>query len=258
MIETYSTSFQRLQNILNELREKCPWDKKQTIQTLRPLSIEEVYELADAIDANDWQGVKEELGDIMLHLFFYERIAREQGQFTMADVLENVCNKLVHRHPHIYGNVIADDEEQVSKNWEQLKLKEGKKSVLAGVPKGLPAMVKALRIQNKAKQVGFEWDTAKQVLAKVHEELAELKTELDAPIIDTDKAESEFGDVLFSLVNYARFLNIDPEKALEKTNKKFMQRFTKMEEKVWAEHKDMNSMSLEELDAIWNLVKKVE
>jgi XTP/dITP diphosphohydrolase len=255
---TYTTSFQRLHNILNELREKCPWDKKQTIQSLRPLSIEEVYELADAIDANDWQGVKEELGDILLHIFFYERIAREQNQFTMADVVANVCNKLVHRHPHIYSNVVADDEEQVSKNWEQLKLKEGKKSILAGVPKGLPAMVKALRIQNKAKQVGFEWDNASQVLAKVNEELAELQTELDAPMIDIEKVESEFGDVLFSMVNYARFLNIDPEKALEKTNKKFMNRFIKMEEKVWADHKDMNAMNLEELDEIWNQVKKGE
>jgi XTP/dITP diphosphohydrolase len=258
MQPTYSTSFNRLQNILNELREKCPWDKKQTIQTLRPLSIEEVYELADAIDANDWDGVKEELGDILLHIFFYERIAREQNQFTMADVVANVCNKLVHRHPHIYSNVIADDEEQVSKNWEQLKLKEGKKSILAGVPKGLPAMVKALRIQNKAKQVGFEWDTAAQVYDKVIEELEELQVELFATDIDQEKVESEFGDVLFSMVNYARFLNIDPEKALEKTNKKFMNRFAKMEEKVWADNNDMNTMSLEQLDALWNQVKKVE
>jgi MazG family protein len=253
---SYSTSFARLENILNELREKCPWDKKQTIQTLRPLSIEEMYELADAIDANNWQDVKEELGDLLLHIFFYVKIATEQEQFAMADVIEHVCNKLVHRHPHIYSDVIANDEEQVSKNWEKLKLQEGKKSILAGVPKGLPAMVKAIRIQSKAKQVGFEWDTANQVLDKVNEEMLELQQEIDAQRPNADLMESEFGDVLFSLVNYARFLNIDPEKALEKTNKKFMHRFTEMEKIVWADNKQMDQLSLTDLDAIWNIVKK--
>jgi MazG family protein len=253
----YSNSFERLQQIMNDLREKCPWDKKQTIETLRPLSIEEIYELADAIDKNDWQGIKEEMGDILLHLFFYERIAREQNQFTMPDVIEAICNKLVHRHPHIYSNVVAEDEEQVSKNWEKLKLQEGKKSLLAGVPIGLPAMVKALRIQNKARQVGFEWENADQVLDKVNEELQELQDELNAEKIEQDKVESEFGDILFSLVNYARFLDVDPEKALEKTNKKFISRFQKMEETVWADNQEMNSLSLQELDTIWNKVKQI-
>lgn len=253
----YSNSFERLQHIMDDLREKCPWDKKQTIETLRPLSIEEIYELADAIDNNDWQGIKEEMGDLLLHMFFYERIAREQNQFTMQDVIEAICNKLVHRHPHIYSNVVAEDEEQVSKNWEKLKLQEGKKSLLAGVPRGLPAMVKALRIQNKAKQVGFEWENADQVYAKVNEELQELQDELNEEVIEQEKVESEFGDILFSLVNYARFLDIDPEKALEKTNKKFISRFQKMEETVWAENQDMKNLSLQELDEIWNKVKQI-
>jgi MazG family protein len=255
-MENYATSLQRLSDILNELRDKCPWDKKQTIDTLRPLTIEEVYELADAIDQHDWQSLKEELGDILLHILFYVKIAKEQNQFELADVLEHVCNKLVHRHPHIYSDVVAETEEQVSKNWEQLKLKEGKKSLLAGVPKGLPAMVKAVRIQSKAKQVGFEWETAEQVYDKVNEELQELQDELNAPKVDTDLVESEFGDVLFSLVNYARFLNIDPEKALEKTNRKFMNRFQKMEAVVWENNQDMQKLSLPEMDAIWNQVKK--
>lgn len=253
----YSNSFERLQHIMDDLREKCPWDKKQTIETLRPLSIEEIYELADAIDKNDWQGIKEEMGDLLLHMFFYERIAREQNQFRMQDVIEAICNKLVHRHPHIYSNVVAEDEEQVSKNWEKLKLQEGKKSLLAGVPRGLPAMVKALRIQNKAKQVGFEWENADQVYAKVNEELQELQDELNEEVIEQEKVESEFGDILFSLVNYARFLNVDPEKALEKTNKKFISRFQKMEETVWAENQDMKNLSLQELDEIWNKVKQI-
>jgi MazG family protein len=255
-MEDYHNSIQRLQHILDELREKCPWDKKQTIHTLRPLSIEEMYELADAIDAQNWQDIKEELGDLMLHILFYVKIAQEQHQFALADVLETVCNKLVHRHPHIYSNVVAETEEQVSKNWEKLKLQEGKKSILAGVPKGLPAMVKALRIQSKAKQVGFEWDTANQVYQKIEEELQELQHELNAQEVNPDLVESEFGDVLFSMVNYARFLNIDPEKALEKTNKKFMNRFVKMEKIVWDNNKDMHQLSLTELDEIWNTVKK--
>jgi MazG family protein len=254
----YAQSFERLKNIMDTLREQCPWDMKQTIATLRPLSIEEVYELTDAIDKNDWTGIKEELGDVMLHLFFYAKIAEEQNQFKMQDVLETICNKLVHRHPHIYDNVVAQTEEQVKQNWEKLKMQEGKKSLLAGVPQSLPAMIKALRIQEKVKQVGFEWETTSQVKAKLYEELQELQAELDAPEIDFVKMEQEFGDVLFSMVNYARFLKIDPEQALEKTNKKFMRRFEKMEAEVWGANADMSKMSLEELDAIWNKVKQIE
>ncbi len=252
----YSQSFERLGAILNQLREQCPWDKKQTIQTLRPLSIEEVYELAGAIDANDWQGVKEELGDLLLHIFFYERLAREENKFTMQDVLESISNKLVHRHPHIYSNVQAETEEQVTKNWEKLKLQEGKKSLLAGVPAALPAMMKALRMQIKSAQVGFEWDNTEQVYEKVEEELAELKYELAQPTIDQQKVEDEFGDVLFSLVNYARFIQVDPEKALERTNQKFMSRFKQVEKTVWANNQNMADLSLQELDAIWNQVKQ--
>jgi MazG family protein len=254
----YANSFLRLKNIMDVLREQCPWDKKQTIQSLRILTLEEVYELADAIDNNNWQELKEELGDVLLHLFFYTKIAEEQKQFTMQDVLQTICNKLVHRHPHIYENVEANDEETVKKNWENLKLQEGKKSLLAGVPKGLPAIVKAFRIQEKVKQVGFEWENTMQVKAKLDEELQELQEELEAQEIDQEKVEQEFGDVLFSMINYARFLKIDPEKALEKTNQKFMNRFKKMEENVWQENKEMNNMSLEELDEIWNKVKKIE
>jgi MazG family protein len=251
----YHNSFERIKNIMDDLRTQCPWDMKQTIETLRPLSIEEVYELADAIDAKDFKGIKEEVGDILLHLFFYVKIAEEQQQFTMADVLETICNKLIHRHPHIYDNVDAADEEQVKKNWEQLKIKEGRKSLLGGVPKALPAMIKAVRIQEKAKQVGFEWETTDQVRAKVHEEINELDAELNAATIDQQKVEDEFGDILFSMVNYARFLNVDPEIALERTNKKFIDRFQKMEQAVWANNLNMNDLSLEELDAIWNKVK---
>jgi MazG family protein len=254
----YHQSFQRLQSIMSELREKCPWDKKQTIHTLRQLSIEEVYELADAIDQNDYQGIKEELGDLLLHIFFYTKIGEEQNEFTIGDVIEYVSNKLVHRHPHIYSDLEVEDEEQVKKNWENLKLQEGKKSLLAGVPKSLPAIVKAMRIQEKSKQVGFEWDNTQQVKAKLFEELDELEAELIAPVIDQEKVEQEFGDVLFSMVNYARFLGIDPEKALEMTNKKFMHRFAKMEEIVWAKNQNMNELNLEQLDAIWNTVKKAK
>jgi MazG family protein len=255
---SYANSFLRLKNIMDVLREQCPWDRKQTIQSLRILTLEEVYELADAIDNNNWQELKEELGDVLLHLFFYTKIAEEQKQFTMQDVLQTICNKLVHRHPHIYENVEAADEETVKKNWGNLKLQEGKKSLLAGVPKGLPAIVKAYRIQEKVKQVGFEWENTMQVKAKLEEELQELQHELNASEIDQEKVEQEFGDVLFSMINYARFLKIDPEKALEKTNQKFMNRFKKMEENVWLDNKEMNKMSLTELDEIWNKVKKIE
>ncbi|MFP5042136.1 nucleoside triphosphate pyrophosphohydrolase [Parasediminibacterium sp. JCM 36343] len=256
MQQPLSDSFLGLVKIMDELREKCPWDKKQTIQTLRPLTIEESYELADAITDEDWQGIKEELGDVLLHILFYSKIGTEQGQFTLQDVIEGISKKLIHRHPHIYGDVVVADEEDVKRNWEQLKLKEGKgkKSVLEGVPKALPAVVKATRIQEKAKQVGFEWDNKEDVWKKVEEEIAELHeaiAEQDHPHI-----EEEFGDVLFSLVNYARFLNIDAEGVLEKTNLKFINRFQKMEAMAALQGKNLAGMTLTEMDALWNEVKK--
>jgi MazG family protein len=251
---TVSDAFLRLVKIMDELREQCPWDKKQTIQTLRQLTIEETYELADAITENDFKGIREEIGDLMLHLLFYARIAREQQQFTLEEALHAVCDKLVSRHPHIYGNVSVKDEEDVKQNWEKLKLKEGKTSVLAGVPVSLPSMVKALRLQEKAKQVGFEWDDREQVWHKVEEEIAELKEAITGS--DQERIEDEFGDVLFSMVNYARFLNVDPENALERTNKKFIQRFSRMEQEALKTGKPLSEMSLEEMDAIWNSIKK--
>ena len=251
-----SDSFLQLVQIMDDLREKCPWDRKQTIQTLRHLTIEETYELTDAITAEDWQGIKEELGDIMLHLLFYSKIGAEQGQFTLQDVLEGISKKLIHRHPHIYGDVTVNDEEDVKRNWEQLKLKEGKgkKSVLGGVPKSLPAMVKATRIQEKAKQVGFEWDNKEDVWKKVEEEMAELHEAIAEG--DTPHIEEEFGDVLFSLINYARFLNIDAEGVLEKTNVKFINRFQQMESMAKEKEKNLADMSLAEMDELWNEVKK--
>lgn len=250
----YKENFERLVNIMDDLREKCPWDKKQTIQTLRQMTIEETYELADAITDKDWDGIKEELGDILLHVLFYARIAKEQNQFTLNDVLESICNKLIVRHPHIYGDVKVNDEEDVKKNWEKIKLKEGKASVLSGVPVSLPAVVKATRIQEKAKQVGFEWKQKEDVWLKVEEEMQELQQAVNNN--NSAEVEEELGDVLFSLVNYARFLNTDAENALEKTNKKFINRFTKMEAAAKAEGKNLYDMSLEEMDAIWNIVKK--
>ncbi len=211
-------AFGRLLDIMDELREKCPWDRKQTIESLRNLTIEETYELADAIADKDMDMLKEELGDLLLHIVFYAKIGTEQNAFTMAEVINEECEKLIHRHPHIYGDVSAESEEEVKKNWENLKLKEGKKSVLGGVPRSLPAMVKAYRIQEKAKQVGFEWDTRDQVWEKVDEEMQELKQFATAEKLDKDKVEDEFGDVLFSLINYARFLDIDPEIALERSS----------------------------------------
>jgi len=250
----YIKNFERLVTIMNELREKCPWDKKQTIQTLRSMTIEETYELADAITEEDWQEIKEELGDILLHIIFYARIATEQNRFTLNDVLETICNKLIIRHPHIYGDTIVNDDEDVKRNWEKIKLSEGKSSVLSGVPVSLPAVVKAARIQEKAKQVGFEWKNTEDVWLKVEEEMTELH---EAVKNQNPKAvEDEFGDVLFSLVNYARFLNIDAENALEQTNKKFIQRFTRMEMIAKEEGKNLYDMSIEEMDAIWNIVKK--
>src|SRR6476620_12639046 len=213
-----------LVRIMNELREKCPWDKKQTIHTLRQQTLEATYELTDAITESDWSGIKEELGDLMLHLVFYAKIGTEQNQFTLEEVLDGICKKLIRRHPHIYGDVQVANEEEVKQNWEKLKLKEGKSSVLSGVPKSLPALVKAMRLQEKAKQVGFEWEAKEQVWEKVEEELSELQQAVKEK--DDNAIEDEFGDVLFSLINYARFLHLDAENALERTNKKFMQRFT--------------------------------
>jgi len=244
-------AFQRLLTIMDELREKCPWDRKQTFESLRNLTIEETYELADAILDKDIEGIKEELGDLMLHMVFYAKIAEEKNAFNIADAMNEVCEKLINRHPHIYGDVVADDEEAVKKNWEQLKLQEGKKSVLGGVPKSLPAMVKAYRMQEKTAQVGFEWDNAEQVWEKVEEEIAEFKETLVNQESQARK-EEEFGDILFSLINYARFQNIDPETALERINQKFKKRFEYIEANA---PKSMEEMSLEEMDALWNEAK---
>ena len=245
--------FLRLVEIMDELREKCPWDREQTIETLRHMTIEETYELADAITENDWKGIKEELGDLLLHIVFYSRIAKEQQQFTLEEVIKGVSEKLITRHPHIYGDVKADNEEDVKKNWEKIKLKEGKKSVLSGVPVSLPATVKAVRLQEKARQVGFEWENKEQVWQKVEEETNELHAAVAKG--EGDKIEDEFGDLVFSLINYARFLRIDPENALERTNKKFIDRFTKMETEALKRSKSLNEMTLEEMDAIWNTIK---
>lgn len=252
----YSGSLERLQNILNELREKCPWDKKQTIHSLRTQTIEELYELTDVIIAEDWKGIKEELGDLLLHILFYSKIGAEQGQFTLSDVIASVSNKLVSRHPHIYDHVSVEDDSEVKQNWEKIKLKEGRKSVLSGVPNALPAMVKALRLQDKAKQVGFEWDNKEQVYAKVEEEMEELKEALAGK--SQDAVQEEFGDLLFSLVNYARFINVDPESALEQTNRKFKSRFEQMEALAEADQKKLHDLNLEEMDALWNKVKLQE
>jgi MazG family protein len=252
--QAVADAFIRLVGIMDELREKCPWDKKQTEQTLRPLTIEETYELADAITDKDWKGIKEELGDLMLHLVFYAKIGAEQQQFTLEEAIHGVCEKLIHRHPHIYGDVVVNDEEEVKQNWEKLKLKEGKKSVLGGVPVSLPAVVKATRLQEKAKQVGFEWDNREQVWDKVTEETEELHEAVAAN--EPDKIEEEFGDLMFSLINYARFLQIDAENALERTNKKFISRFTRMEQAATQQGKLLADMTLTEMDAIWNEIKK--
>jgi XTP/dITP diphosphohydrolase len=255
-MNNYAQSFDRLRQILDELREKCPWDKKQTIHSLRQLTIEETYELADAITQNDWKGLKEELGDVLLHIIFYAKIADEQKQFAIGDVIENVCNKLIHRHPHIYSDVIVEDDDDVKRNWENLKLKEGKKSILSGVPASLPAMVKALRLQEKAKQVGFEWEVTAQVKDKVEEELQELQEVIDEK--NHDEIENEFGDVLFSMINYARFLGIDPENALSRTNIKFKRRFEQMESELTKNGKPLTDYTLQEMDTTWNEIKKHE
>lgn len=254
-----STAFLRLLNVLDTLRTECPWDKKQTMETLRHLTIEETYELSDAILEGDLEEVKKELGDVMMHLVFYARIASETNDFTIVDVLNSVCDKLISRHPHIYGDVKVLDEQDVKRNWEKLKLKEGNKSVLAGVPAGLPSLVKASRIQEKARGVGFDWEDKAQVWEKVEEEMQEFKEEFnvaDNTAIDIEKAEGEFGDLLFSLINYARFININPENALEKTNKKFIKRFQYLEEKAKESGKELQDMTLAEMDVYWNEAKK--
>jgi XTP/dITP diphosphohydrolase len=246
-------AFERLLNIMDDLREKCPWDKKQTFETLRPLTIEETYELADAILDKDLNGIKGEIGDLFLHLVFYSKLGSETGDFDVADVLDAICEKLIFRHPHIYGDVVATTEDEVKANWEKLKLKEGKKSVLEGVPKSLPALVKAARIQEKVRGVGFDWDNKDQVWAKVQEEIGELNEAIDEK--NQEEIENEFGDVLFSLINYARFIDINPENALERTNKKFISRFQWMENAINSEQKVMSNMNLEELDGYWNKAK---
>lgn len=250
----YHQSLSRLITILDELRTRCPWDKKQTIQTLRPQTIEELYELTDAIEKEDWQGIKEELGDMLLHILFYSKIANEQQQFSLGDVIGNVSNKLVKRHPHIYESTHVNDEEDVKRNWEKIKLKEGKSSVLSGIPAAMPAMIKALRIQEKSKQVGFEWNDIAEVKAKVDEELAELEEALT--LGDQEKIQDEMGDVFFALVNYSRFAKVDPEQALEHTNRKFISRFQYIEQKAKEQHKSLDEMTLAEMDALWNEAKK--
>lgn len=254
MANTSEEKFQRLVCIMDELREKCPWDKKQTIQSLRQMTIEETYELADAVTETDWKSIKEELGDLLLHIVFYSKIASEENQFSIEDVIEGISKKLIDRHPHIYGDVQVKNDEDVKRNWEKIKLKEGKKSVIAGVPQSLPALVKAMRLQEKAKQVGFEWENKEQVWEKVKEEENELHEAI--ALNEQNKIEEEFGDLIFSLVNFARFLNIDAENSLEITNKKFIKRFTQMEEKALSSGKNLNDMSLQEMDAIWNQIKR--
>jgi len=251
-------AFERLLTIMDTLREQCPWDKKQSMETLRHLTIEETYELSDAILEGDKQEIKKELGDIMLHLVFYARIASETNDFTITDVLNSVCDKLISRHPHIYGDIEVNDERDVKRNWEQLKLKEGNRSVLGGVPVSLPALVKASRIQEKARGAGFDWEEKSQVWEKVEEEMQEFKAEFNTgdSVVDIEKAESEFGDLIFSLVNYARFININPEDALERTNKKFIKRFQYLEQKAKEAGKDLKDMTLEEMDVYWNEAKK--
>ena len=246
-------AFERLLDIMDELRAKCPWDKKQTLESLRPLTIEETYELSEAILSGDLQEVKKELGDVLLHMVFYAKIAQEQQVFDIADALNALCEKLIERHPHIYGNTIAITQEQVKQNWEKIKLKNGSKGVLKGVPKGLPSLVKAQRIQEKVAAIGFDWDDRAAVLLKVKEEIAELEHEIQTG--DASRAEKEFGDVLFSLVNYARFLGINPDNALSQTNQKFIHRFEMMETLAQEQGRELSQMSLPEMDDLWNQTK---
>ena len=257
---TPAGAFERLLTIMDDLRLNCPWDKKQTLESLRHLTIEEVYELSDAILSGDMPEIKKELGDVMLHLVFYARIGSETNDFNITDVLNGICDKLVNRHPHIYADVDVQNEDDVKRNWEQIKLKEGNKSVLGGVPASLPALIKASRIQEKARGIGFDWEEKSQVWAKVEEELQEFKDEFnveDETTIDHERAESEFGDLLFSLINYARFININPEDALEKTNRKFIKRFQYLETKANENGQQLQNMSLAEMDVYWNEAKKL-
>ena len=248
-------AFSRLITIMDELREECPWDKKQTMDSLRYLTIEEMYELSDAILEKDMEEIKKELGDLLLHIVFYSRIASETKDFDISDVINNVCDKLIHRHPHIYADVKVKDEVEVKKNWEKLKLKEGKTSVLEGVPKSLPAIVKSFRIQEKVRGIGFDWDNKTQVWDKVLEEIEELKVEVEKG--DEDRIESEFGDVLFALTNYSRFININPEDALERTNKRFIKRFQIMEKLIKKENISLDQMNLEQMDVYWEQAKEI-
>jgi MazG family protein len=253
-------AFDRLLTIMDELRENCPWDKKQTLESLRHLTIEETYELSDAILEGDLTEVKKELGDLMLHLVFYSRIGSEQKAFDVADVLNSICDKLIERHPHVYSDVVANDEETVKTNWEKIKLKTGNKSVLEGVPKSLPALVKAIRIQDKARGVGFDWEKKEQVWEKVEEEMQEFKKEFNGvknEDINKEQVMAEFGDLLFSLVNYARFINLDPEEALERTNKKFIKRFQYLETESAKDGKKIGDMTLSEMDVYWNKAKSL-
>lgn len=248
-------TFGRLLDIMDELREKCPWDRKQTLESLRHLTIEETYELGDAILDKDMKEIKKELGDLLLHIVFYSKIASESSSFDIRDVIEGINEKLIHRHPHVFGDVVAEDEDQVAKNWEQLKLKEGKKSILEGVPKSLPAMIKASRIQDKAASAGFDWEEPGQVFEKVQEELGELREEIDGG--KQEKVEAEFGDVLFSLINFSRFIKVDPESALERTNKKFIQRFQYLESEAKKNGESLQDLSLEQMDVYWNKSKEL-
>ena len=254
-MEKKAEAFIRLITIMDELREQCPWDKKQTMDSLRYLTIEELYELSDAILDRDMSEIKKELGDILLHIVFYSRIASETNEFDISDVINGVCDKLVHRHPHIYGDVKVEDEIEVKKNWEKLKMKEGKKSVLEGVPKSLPAIVKSFRIQEKVRGIGFDWDNKTQVWDKVLEELEELKVEVEKG--DKNRIESEFGDVLFALTNYSRFIDVNPEDALERTNKRFRKRFQIMENEMKEKGLDLSDMSLSQMDVYWEKAKKI-
>ena len=253
-MEYKTKAFARLLTIMDELREQCPWDKKQTMDSLRYLTIEELYELSDAILEKDMVDIKKELGDLLLHIVFYAKIGSETNDFDIADVINGVCDKLVHRHPHIYGDVIVKNEADVKRNWEQLKLREGRESVLEGVPKGLPAIVKASRIQEKVAGVGFDWEKPEQVWEKVQEELTELNEEIKAG--NKENTEKEFGDVLFSMINYARFIDVNPENALEKTNKKFINRFQFLEKAAKKKGKELSDMSLTEMDVYWEESKK--
>ena len=254
-MENKKLAFERLLIIMDELREKCPWDKKQTIDSLRYLTIEELYELSDAILDKNMNEIKKELGDILLHIVFYARIASENNEFDIADVINSLCDKLIHRHPHIYGDIDVQDEKEVKKNWEKLKLKEGKKSVLEGVPKSLPAIIKSFRIQEKVRGIGFDWDNKNQVWEKVLEEIEELKLEVENG--NQDKIESEFGDVLFALTNYSRFIKVNPEDALERTNKRFIKRFQIMEKLLEKEKLNLDLMTLKEMDIYWEKAKKI-